>query len=296
MAEFLESESTVESIVCPYCYDSRSLPWAKENGFRAVKCSGCGLVYVNPRPSLCLINKAVRTGVHDGVDRGRTAIARRVGSKVSLYKKIIADMFADVFQEPRKISWLDVGAGYGEVVEAVSALAAPGSKIDGLEPMEPKAVHARKRGLAIFKGFLSAIDNQYDYVSVINVFSHIPNFLEFLNELKSVLTIDGEILIETGNIGDLKNRHQIPTELDLPDHLVFAGEKHLRGYLAEAGFSIIRVKRLRKDGLNNFVKNIVKKLIGRQVVLGIPYTSEYRSIIVRAKLISDRRRKSSISK
>jgi len=86
--------------------------------------------------------------------------------------------------------------------------------------------------------------------------------------------------------GDLVDSHEVPTELDLPDHLVFAGEKHLTGYLSEADFSIVAIKRMRKDGLINFAKNIIKKLIGRKVTLAIPYTSRYRSILIRAKQCS----------
>lgn len=286
MAEFLKTESTVESIVCPFCGESENLPWAQENGFTAVKCLGCGLVYVNPRPSLSLISEAVQTGVHSGVDHGRTAIVRRVGAKVTRYKKILASMFADVWGKSKKISWLDVGAGYGEVVEAVSALVPTGSKVEGLEPMKPKAVHARARGLTIREDYLSEVLEKFDFLSIINVFSHIPDFRVFLKDVKRVLVDNGEIFIETGNIADLTGSHHAPTELDLPDHLVFAGEKHIIGYLSEAGFAVLEIRRMRKDGLINFAKNIIKKLIGRQVTLAIPYTSRYRSILIRAKLLS----------
>jgi len=233
-----------------------------------------------------LINEAVKTGVHSDVDHGRTAISRRIGTKVTLYKKIIAHMFSDVWEKPRRISWLDVGAGYGELIEAVSALATPGSKIEGLEPMKPKADNARRRGLSIREDYLSAVREKYDFLSLINVFSHIPNFRDFLKDVKNVLNTNGEIFIETGNAGDLNNRRDVPTELDLPDHLVFAGEKHIIGYLTEVGFSIIKVKKMRKDGIISFFKSIIKKLLGRQIVLGIPYTSPFRSLLIRAKLQS----------
>ena len=96
--------------------------------------------------------------------------------------------------------------------------------------------------------------------------------------------MSGEFFLETGNIGDLVNSNEVPSELDLPDHLVFAGEKHIIGFLSEAGFSIVKIKKIRKDGIINFLKNIIKKIIGRKVALKIPYTSKYRSILIRAKL------------
>jgi SAM-dependent methyltransferase len=233
-----------------------------------------------------LITEAVETGIHSNVEHGRTAIVRRVGSKVTRYKKILASIFSDVWQNPRLISWLDVGAGYGEVVEAVCALACPGSRIEGIEPMKPKATQARARGLKITENYLCDVTEQFDFVSLVNVYSHIPNFRVFLEEIKRVLADNGEFFFETGNIGDLLDSHEVPTELDLPDHLVFAGERHCIEYLSEAGFSIVAIRRMRKDGLINFAKNIIKKLIGRKVTLAIPYSSRYRSILIRAKLRS----------
>ena len=280
----------VEFINCPYCQGLNNTPWATENGYTAVKCSDCGLVYVNPRPQKGSINEAVQTGIHIDLKNGRTAINRRVHTKVKSYKKVIYSMFEDVFSVQRKsngISWLDVGAGYGEVVEAVSALATPGSRIMGIEPMRPKAAQAKKRGVNVKEGYLADINENFDYLSLVNVYSHIPDFRAFLMDVKKVLTINGEIFIETGNIGDLVSHHDVPSELDLPDHLVFAGERHIIGHLSETGYSIIAIKKMRKDGLINFAKNIVKKVIGRKVTLRMPYTMPYRSILIRAKLLPE---------
>ena len=74
--------------------------------------------------------------------------------------------------------------------------------------------------------------------------------------------LHGEFFIETGNIGDLSSYKEVPTELDLPDHLVFAGESTIIKFLEDAGFKIITIKRKRKDDLLNFIKSIIKKLIG----------------------------------
>ena len=280
----MNPRNNTEIIVCPYCSTSENEPWAKENGFVAVKCIKCKIVYVNPRPLRSLIDEAVETGVHRNVEHNRTAIDHRVDSKVKLYKNIFASLFYDVWNDKKKISWLDVGAGYGEIVEAISALSYPGSLIVGLEPMEPKATHAQNRDLKVHQKYLREINTKYNYVSLINVFSHIPDFRIFLEDIKNVLLDDGEFFLETGNIGDLDSSNEFPGELDLPDHLVFAGEKHIIGFLSEAGFSIVKIKRIRKDGIINFLKNIIKKIIGRKVALKIPYTSKYRSILIRAKL------------
>ena len=53
-----------EAIACPLCGATETAPWGAENGWTAVKCRDCGLVYVNPRPFEQEISKANQLGEH----------------------------------------------------------------------------------------------------------------------------------------------------------------------------------------------------------------------------------------
>jgi 2-polyprenyl-3-methyl-5-hydroxy-6-metoxy-1,4-benzoquinol methylase len=272
-----------EIIPCPYCKSTQFYKWGAENGFTAVKCEKCNLVYVNPRPLTSLIEKAVKTGVHSEEANSINVVSRRIDSKVERYRKVFATIFSDVWEAKKPVSWLDIGAGYGEIIESITLLAPSGSIIKGLEPMHPKAEKARARGLMIQEGYIDSVTEKFDIISIIDIFSHIPDFRSFLNEAKGVLNNKGEIFIETGNTAEF-NRNQIPGELSLPDHLVFAGEPHIRGFLEEAGFEIIAIQKVRIDTLMGFIKDIVKFLIGRPIKVILPYTSPYRSLLIRARL------------
>jgi SAM-dependent methyltransferase len=274
----------LETIACPYCASSRHHAWAQELGFTTVRCADCGLLYCNPRPAAAFIDAAVRTGAHGPEAQGLVVTARRIAGKVARYHRVFSEMFDDLWSAGRPISWLDVGAGYGEVLEAVNALAPAGSRICGLEPMHPKAVKARERGLTIVEDYLRPGQPKVQVISVVDVFSHIPDFGAFLGDVCAVLEPGGELYVETGNLADLATRDEFPGELGLPDHLVFAGEKHLLGYLDRAGFDIVRIRRWRIDGIANLAKNIAKKVLGRPAAFGVPYTSKYRQIQVRARL------------
>lgn len=275
-----------EIIVCPYCASPACSRWADERGFRAVRCAGCGIIYVNPRPALSEIDSAVRTGAHGDEAQGLNVVSRRIDSKVARYRKVFSRIFDDVWRGRKPVSWLDIGAGYGEIVEAVTALAPVGSRIEGLEPMKPKATQARARGLKIIEDYLRPDYPKVGIVSVVDVFSHIPKFSDFLADVKCVLEPRGELFVETGNLADLDRRDDYPGELGLPDHLVFAGERHLLGYLERAGFEVVRIERVRIDGVVHLAKNIVKKMLGRPVRLAMPYASKYRQLLVRARLRS----------
>jgi len=210
--------------------------------------------------------------------------ARHSASRVAHYRKVLAELFADVWATGQPISWLDIGAGYGEVVEAIGKLAPPGSSIDGIEPLETKVLRAQTRGLAVIRGDLHSVTRRYQYVSLVNVFSHLPDFRQFLEQLKHIMSPPSELLMETGNAGDLSSRDELPEELRLPDHLVFAGERHIRRFLTEAGFTVLRIKSVRTDGVLNFAKNVIKRAIGIPVVPILPYQSKSRSILFRARI------------
>jgi 2-polyprenyl-3-methyl-5-hydroxy-6-metoxy-1,4-benzoquinol methylase len=276
----------LETINCPYCGGSQADPWGVERGFQAVRCRDCSLLYVNPRPRLDAIDRAVQTGAHGEEAGGLDVRAHRSQAKVARYERLIGKLFEDVWVKGTPISWLDVGAGYGEIVEAVSRLAPAGSDVQGIEPMAPKAKAARERGLNIEQGYLRPGRKKVDFLSNIDVFSHVPDFRDFLASMRECLKPQGEILIETGNLADVDARRDFPFELGLPDHLVFAGEKHLRGYLTEAGFQVVRVEAIRVDDTLNLAKSIVKKMIGRPAQLRLPYRSNYRQLVVRARLES----------
>ncbi len=271
------------SISCPYCNANEPALFMQENGYDLMQCQKCDFLYVNPRPSSASIDETVHTGVHTELG-GHNVTARRIEGKVKLYQKLFKKTMPDAFKSQAPISWLDIGAGYAEIIEAVAELAPKGSRITGLEPMKPKADAAKKMGFNIINGYLGDVEEKFQYASLIHVFSHLPDFRSFLEELKSILEPGGELIIETGNLADVTKKNHIPGDLDLPDHLTFAGQKHLIGFLEDAGFTIVDIQVMRRNELLTFIKIIVKKLIGRKVNIVLPYVTECRNIMIRARL------------
>lgn len=274
--------SALEAIACPYCAERSCTPWAVEDGFRVVRCDACSFHYCNPRPIAAARDAATRLGVHAAA--GSLDISeRRAAWKITRYRHIFAAMYSDVWARNAPISWLDIGAGYGEVIEALQTLAPAGSSIVGIEPMAAKVQAAQARGLDVIDGYLSADTPVCRFASLINIFSHLYDFDAFLQQVRAVLTADGELFIETGDLGRVSSRAQVPGTLGLPDHVAFSSERHLAGFLERNGFEVIATAQARIDGPVYTVKNIVKKLIGRRGAVRLPWMSPYRSIRIRAR-------------
>ena len=279
----MASPPALENVPCYYCGGTEGLLWGEEAGYRARKCAECGLVYVSPRPRQDDIAEAARTGEHAG-ERGALSVTGRYReSRARHHRKTIDRMFGDLAGRAG-LRWLDIGAGFGELLGAVSS-AFPGAALTGVEPNAAKRQAAQERGLTLTDVPLAALPRRgFDVVSVINVWSHLPDPAEFLGEVHSLLAHEGHVLVETGTGGELDSAESYPDALLLPDHLSFAGERHVVGILERTGFVVELVRRRRVDTISFAAERAAKRALGRPTRLIVPYRSPFRTICVRARV------------
>ena len=273
----------MEIIACPCCHAMDYDLWAEESGFAVVRCNACRLLYVNPRPSVDYIGDAVTSGEHRLSGKAINVRSRRSSSKISHYKSQFRSVLSDVILAGKPVRWVDVGCGYGELIEALIEILPKGSEIKGVEPMEHKALSARSRGLDVHLGYLENEQFEADFISNIDVFSHIPDYHSFLQIVVSNLAPRGEFIMETGNLADLARVEEMPNELGVPDHLVFGGRDSFRIYFDRAGLEVVSCKEIRFDTSIQMAKNLIKILLGRNARVSMPYTSAYRQLIMRTR-------------
>lgn len=274
----------MEAIACPFCSGRDQELATSENGYRLVRCLSCRLLFVSPRPGLETIDEAAKTGLH-ATDRGHlTVVGRFEPKKVRFYSDRVRSLFGRDALVGRHISWLDIGAGYGELVEAIGAMVADPARVCGLEPCVPKQESARRRGLDVRNCSIDAIGATFDVVSMVNVFSHLPDPRNFLDSVARLVSPGGSLMLVTGNGADIPVE-DLPRPLDLPDHLIFAGRTHLEKFLADAGFRIAKINDypefMPENPLVRLAKNSVKRLIGRQPRT-TPSNGAFRSLFLHA--------------
>jgi SAM-dependent methyltransferase len=238
----------VIDVACYQCGSNASRSYAEENGFRLVKCDGCGLLYVSPRPSDTEISEGMRTGQH----RGQVTLDR-VGQfeprKVDTYLGVLGRLLAP--ESLRGFHWLDVGCGHGEFLEALRGFCRDPLTLTGLEPGEEKRRQALARGLSIVDEAFRPEPDSLDGLSVLNVYSHLPDPVQALSEWRRWLRPGGLFVIQTGDSCHLPYRyHHKP--FDLPDHLSFTNERLLRALLQRIGFKVLRCTKLRHGGYRSW--------------------------------------------
>lgn len=230
----------MKSIECYNCGSESNAFYASENDFTLVKCSSCGLLFVNPRPDDREIEDAHHWGVHKG-EKELDVTGRFNPRKVSEYIKVLQDFYGEVYSGEKK-KWLDIGCGHGEFLVALQKFSDNRIAAKGVEPNIKKQRSAQERGLDVSYFNTGEHTERYDGISFLNVYSHLPEPPEAIREWKRLLKPGSEILLETGDTADLDSKdHYRP--FFLPDHLSFASEKIVKEILERCGFKIISVRK-----------------------------------------------------
>ena len=255
-----------------HCLNCNSLNFSEydhENGYELVKCSHCGLLYVKNPPSMSQINESHKQGVHKGQYAFDMSVKYSIQSENETLQRL-----SDIFENTSlKGSWLDIGCGNGELLVALKRKYGDQLNLLGSEPNLKKQNIAKSKGLSVDFIDIQSHSKNYDFISMMNLFSHLPSPRDFIKNINKLLKPEGMFLLQTGDTADLPaSKHYKP--YFLPDHLSFPNEKILRSILTDNGFKIEIVKRypFRKINLIVLIKETIKLFLPR-----------YNSIILQIK-------------
>ncbi len=206
---------------------------------RHVRCDGCGLVWVWPRPDDVL---AASAAVYDGArrqDEGRDERARA---------RLRAWLRAARLRAGARL--LDVGCGAGLLLEAARAA---GVEAVGVDAAGDRAAEARARsGAVVHAGTLETLSadlGRFDVIRMNQLVEHVPSPRALLAAARARLAPGGALHLATPNLDALAHAALGPRwrQLGRDDngHLVLLTPAHVARYAHEVG---LRVTRLRTRG------------------------------------------------
>jgi 2-polyprenyl-3-methyl-5-hydroxy-6-metoxy-1,4-benzoquinol methylase len=230
----------MEKVVCDICeqdhaqlvYRVKDTNYGSPGAFSLVQCSGCNLVYQNPRPSQSEIGSyyPVETyhpfrALHQG---GEVLVAPLVQKRVHFLSSKI---------KPGKV--LDVGCGSGHFLLAMQQ---KGWHSLGVEPNEAAARLAReKSSLNIVTGDIFSLHsfNTFDLITFWDVLEHTHSPKAVLQHAHQLLRPNGYLALNVPNWGSLERRlfQERWIALDAPRHLYHFTPETLKRLLVTCNFS-----------------------------------------------------------
>jgi 2-polyprenyl-3-methyl-5-hydroxy-6-metoxy-1,4-benzoquinol methylase len=237
-----------------------------EGEFQLVRCLGCGLIFVNPRPDREEIKRFYPAEYSAHVETGGpahsqrlTPLRRRINSLFYNYPhgnqgrailpkilllplKWTALKNAIPYQGEGKI--LDIGAGSGSFLASMKALGWDSYGVD----ISPKAVErARALGVKMFQGEVSdaSFPNRFfDVITLRAVLEHVHHPVETLREVYRILKDQGIVYVVVPNIASLNfwlfGRFWFG--LEAPRHLYAYSPSVIRCLAKKAGFEVLSTR------------------------------------------------------
>lgn len=202
--------------------------------FQLVHCRNCGLLYLNPRPTVESLSRYY-PDEYAPFSRPRLSSWMRRRSD----RRDIRTLWP-LLAPPRRV--LDVGSATGELLHVIRASGNP--RLLGVEPSPFAASIARdRRGLDVRTGTLESnclADESFDTALLSHVLEHLPSPSGTLAELRRVLKPHGALILWLPNADSLAARAQRSYWMgfDAPRHLYDFAPSTLCRLLEEQGFAV----------------------------------------------------------
>ena len=252
--------------------------------FQIVRCTQCGLMRTNPRPT----KETIGFYYPDSYAPYLTTQIKP-NTKPKKIRKGIEKYIANPFQANSKSilpknkagHLLEIGCGSGDFLMAMQQ---QGWLVDGLEYSESATENAKQQGLNVQCSSLEAIQlpkNKYDMIVAWMVIEHLHHPVAGLEKLYQALNECGVLVIsvpDTGGI-DFKLFKEYYYALHLPNHLYHFTKPSLNQLILKAGFKKSRFFWQRNP--NNLLSSLIRVLDNNQKTKA---ANLVRSILARNRL------------
>ena len=233
-----------QEIVCNLC-DSDELEYLYSvRSFRVVRCSSCGLVFLNPMP-----RPADAAGIYT-VDYYRnqdsvedTPLGYPDYLTLREHHTFVADELLRPLKDIRPGAVLDVGCGMGTML---GRFRESGWDAYGVDVSTYATEYARDElGLRVYTGAVGEVDlpeGFFDLVTMVHVVEHLPDPRSTLATLHRLMRPGGILVVATHDIRGLWPRivRDRWRHLNIPEHLYFFAKNTLSRMLGDTGFRTFR--------------------------------------------------------
>lgn len=239
--------------ICPICENQRftHLITVKDysitkEAFELIKCSHCGLAITSPRPTADYIGKyyaSVDYISHSG--KSKTLFDKIYLTARNLTLRWKYKLVTDYFPKPGNI--VDFGCGTGEFLNFMER---KNWNVSGIEPNETARQKANQLlENKVSKDLLEISDKRFDAITLWHVLEHVHDLNNTLQKLKSLLSLNGHIIIAVPNPNSHDSKHYENSwaGYDVPRHLWHFTQSSMTALLNKNGLKVVEVRPMKLD-------------------------------------------------
>ncbi|CCH56603.1 Methyltransferase type 12 [Fibrisoma limi BUZ 3] len=234
---------------CPVCETGQFEPFltctdylVSTEPFNIQQCKQCGFRFTNPRPEAEVVGKYYKSAdyvSHNDTGAGLINSAYRLVRNYTLRTKL--SLINKLHGKPGHI--LDVGCGTGAFLNTCKQ---GDWQVSGTEPdQDARAIAVQKLGNVI-KPSLNELEIKptFDIITMWHVLEHVSELNQTIDELKSLLTKNGSLVIAVPNSNSYDAQYfgQFWAAYDLPRHLYHFTPKTIESLFNKHGFRLVDKK------------------------------------------------------
>lgn len=249
---------------CVICAGERHAQLTQAPTVNFYQCERCQVIFLNPQPTLDTLKQQYTQ--KELMSAG--PVSAWFKHKPFYVKAQHRDRVHDVLRFKRRGALLDIGCGMGDFC---SVAGEAGFTVSGTEFSDTYAGEARSR-VSFEKLYIGRIQEipfasaTFDVITLWHVLEHLPDPLETLTRLRTLLNPGGIVCLEVPNVEQRRKRPWYRSDLeDYPierlEHLFYYCGRSLRHVCAKAGLHVVEVKYVdAQQPSKNLVKHLVRKI------------------------------------
>jgi len=235
---------TFNEVPCPACHSTAYNKEFDKSGFTYVSCTKCETLFINPRPDIQTLNKFYSHSVSTEFwveDFFKPVMNVRMEK---IFKPRASELVNE-FPEYKASKIGDIGAGFGLMLEALKTHW-PQANLIAIEPSESMANECRSRGFEVYESMLEDIEESagnFDLLVSFELFEHLYDPEEFLNQCKKLLNPGGRLIMTTlsGKGFDIQLLWEKSKSISPPHHLNFFNPESVEILANRVGFTVEKI-------------------------------------------------------
>ena len=214
-----------------------------DDSFLAVRCQDCGLIYLDPRPTLAELPRIYPDDYHAfAFSEERFGFVYKVRRRLEARRVLAATKGLEI----RRI--IDIGCGDGFHLDLLRSFGCPTWQLEGIDLDKRGLVVARGRGLTVHEGSVEALNlpaASFDLALMIQTIEHVSDPVAVLEATRRLLRPGGRLLLVTDNTASLdfrvfKRRHW--GGYHFPRHWNLFAAEPMQRIAAKTGFEIESIR------------------------------------------------------